>query len=139
MTITELIKKNEGFKKNKAGRFILYRCTANKLTTGYGRNAEDNGFSQDEVDLMVENDISEAIKDLRRIFKHLSSFTQNRQIALIDMMFNLGYVRFSRFKKMISAIKKSDWIEAANQAKDSRWYNQVGARAERNVLTLAEG
>ena len=47
------------------------------------------------------------------------------------MCFNLGAPRLSKFHKFIAAINNSEWIEAAVEMMDSRWANQVGARAER--------
>jgi lysozyme len=47
------------------------------------------------------------------------------------MMFNLGLPRFSRFKKMIRAIELGDWQSAADEMIDSKWYQQVTARARR--------
>ena len=42
------------------------------------------------------------------------------------------------FKKMNSAISENDWKEAAKEGRDSRWYRQVGARAERLVNRMRE-
>lgn len=138
MTLREMVKKNEGTKK-KNGRHVLYKCTAKKWTCGHGRNAEDKGFSQDEVDLMLTNDIQEASQDVMSIFPHFYTYSQNRQNALIDMDFNLGKSGFLGFKKMIAAVKAEDWPEAAKQAKDSEWYKQVKKRAVHNVRLLREG
>ena len=74
------------------------------------------------------------------IFGDVKHFSENRQKALLNMMFNLGYNKFTGFKKMIAAIKLNDWEEAAEQAKDSRWYRQVGkSRSERIITRLREG
>jgi lysozyme len=48
-------------------------------------------------------------------------------------MFNLGYPRYSKFKKKIQAVKDGNWLEAAVQMKDSRWYKQVTNRADRLI------
>ena len=53
------------------------------------------------------------------------------QEILVNMLFNMGRPRLTKFKKMNSAIEASDWKTAAVEGRDSRWYNQVGARAER--------
>jgi len=50
-----------------------------------------------------------------------------------NMMFNLGYPRYSKFKLMIKGIKDKNYDEAAKQMKQSRWYNQVTNRAERLI------
>lgn len=42
-----------------------------------------------------------------------------RQDVIIDMSFNLGRPKFSKFKKMILAVQECDFDEAANQILDS--------------------
>ena len=49
------------------------------------------------------------------------------------MMFNMGYPRMTKFKKMKQAVDNRDWLEASEQMKDSRWYTQVTNRADRLV------
>ena len=137
-TLRDLIKKHEGTKK-KNGRHILYKCSANKWTCGWGRNCDDKGFSRDEVELMLTNDIQEAGEGAISIFPDLYKYTTNRQNALIDMCFNLGKSRLLRFKKMIAAVKEGDWKEAAAQARDSAWHTQVGLRATEIEKMLEEG
>lgn len=132
MNIKDIIKKYEGF------RHFPYKCTSGKTTIAYGRNLDDVGISEAEAEIMLERDIMRAINDLNKVFPGFA-FTYNREISLIDMIFNLGLTRFRKFKKMIAAIKINDWDEAANQAKDSRWYGQVGQRAVDNVKRLREG
>ena len=126
-------------KKNEDLRLKPYHCTANKLSIGYGRNLDDQGITESEAEAMLLNDIGHSIDDLFKIFPAFSEFTYNRTMALIDMMYNLGCSRFSKFKRMIAAIKKNDWEEAAKEAKDSRWYYQVGNRAVKNVELLRGG
>lgn len=53
-----------------------------------------------------------------------------------NMMFNMGRPRLSKFKNFRSAIIRRDWMEAANQMEDSRWYNQVGNRSVRLVTRM---
>ena len=136
--IKEYIKENEGSKKNNRGRHILYRCSSGKWTCGYGRNAEDNGFSEAEADIMLEHDIEDSLRGLVDIFglDEILILDRNRQIVLIDMTFNLGINRFSKFKKLIAAIKDKDYGKAADEIKNSRYYNQVQNRAERNIKLM---
>ena len=49
------------------------------------------------------------------------------------MMFNMGRPRLTKFRMMKDAVDNGDWSEAADQMVDSRWYAQVGKRAERLV------
>jgi len=58
------------------------------------------------------------------------------QQILVNMMFNMGRPRLSKFKKMNAAIEKGDWKEAAVEGRDSRWYHQVGFRSARLMKRL---
>jgi len=117
----EMLRRHEGF------RSLPYLCTAGKLTVGYGHNL-DEPMSDELGGMILQYDIKVATRELIRIFQDFPMFGERRASALIDMMVNLGATRFRGFKKMIAAIKKNDWVEAAAEAKDSRWYVQVGSR-----------
>lgn len=121
--LIEMLKRHEGFRSKP------YRCSAGKLTIGFGRNIEDVGISKEEATTLLLNDIERATEDVKSIFPDFDRFTVNRQNALVNMVFNLGKSRFSLFKNTIRAIKRDDWTAAAEHAKQSRWHNQVGRRA----------
>ena len=67
---------------------------------------------------------------------YFEDFPDEVQEILVNMMFNMGRPRLSGFKKMNAALKKEDWLEAAKEGRDSRWYNQVTMRAERLMTRL---
>ena len=67
---------------------------------------------------------------------YFEDFPDEVQEILVNMMFNMGRPRLSKFKKMNAALKKEDWVEAAKEGRDSRWYNQVTKRAERLMSRL---
>jgi GH24 family phage-related lysozyme (muramidase) len=58
------------------------------------------------------------------------------QQILVNMMFNMGRTRLSKFKKMHKGILAGDWKEAAKEGRDSRWHKQVTNRAERLMKRL---
>jgi len=124
----ELIKKHEGL------RLRPYKCSAGKLTIGYGRNIEDSGISKQEAEIMLCNDISSCESELDLNIPIWRGLSEPRRAVLINMVFNLGYPRFSKFKKMLKAIKDKDFNRAAAEMLDSRWARQVGNRA----IELAE-
>lgn len=116
-----------------------YRCTSGKLTIGYGHNLESCGIPEVVADLLLLLDTACAVDTSREIFAEFPSFTPMRQMAITDMVFNLGEAGFLTFKKMIKAIKVNDWNEAAIEAADSKWATQVGSRAEQIIKILREG
>jgi lysozyme len=58
------------------------------------------------------------------------------QEILVNMMFNLGRTRLSKFKNFREALKEKDFARAAVEGRDSLWYRQVGNRAERLMVRL---
>mmetsp|Transcript_12626 Transcript_12626/g.17001 ORF Transcript_12626/g.17001 Transcript_12626/m.17001 type:complete len:118 (+) Transcript_12626:1-354(+) len=58
------------------------------------------------------------------------------QEILVNMMFNLGRPRLSKFKNMKAFLKRGEWAAAAREGRDSRWFEQVGNRAERLMTRL---
>ena len=107
-----------------------YKCTANKLTIGYGHNLEDNGLSKSACEFILVEDIDEAKKNLYAVFtkKFFENLSDKQKIALIDMMFNLGLSRFLTFKKFILAVKNKDFIKASAEIINSKAYQQNKSR-----------
>jgi len=133
MNLIDMIKHHEGVKK------LPYKCTSDKLTIGVGRNIEDNGLRDDEIELMLNNDLDEfraVLSDRIFIWDELNDV---RQSVLIDMCFNLGWPRFSQFKKTIEAVERKDFTGASAEMLDSRWADQVGERALRLSRLMARG
>ena len=79
----------------------------------------------------------EVIEWMAGMFPLFWSYSQPRQMALVDMGFNLGETKFRRFKKMISCILGNDWRGAANQALHSTWADQVPSRANDDAVLMA--
>lgn len=144
--IVDLIKKHEGTGKtikNQYGDtiFLPYRCSANKLTIGYGHNIEANGITEDVAELILLNDILRAEKDLANIFSPEFLYNELNDIrysVLVNMIFQLGYSGFSEFKKMIQAIKNKNWDDACAQMKDSCWHSQCKTRADELITLFKE-
>ena len=132
MIIEEIIKGYEGFRSKP------YKCTAGKLTIGYGRNLDDVGISKREAGIMLESDIRFAEIELDSIID-CKNIDGNRYHALVDLLFNMGKPTFLTFKKMIQAIKDEDWEKASDELLESRYANQVGVRATENAERLRGG
>lgn len=131
-TAETLIKKHEGL------RLEPYKCTAGKLTIGYGRNLDDNGISPQEADYMLAKDIAQVDEQLNH-YTWFKTLNDSRKAVLVDMTFNLGLPRLLKFEKMLGALIAEDYQEAANQMLDSRWANQVGQRATRLAQIMRDG
>jgi GH24 family phage-related lysozyme (muramidase) len=85
------------------------------------------------------SDIESSIKDSKKLFANFDSCPDGIQRVLVNMMFNLGYTRFSKFKKFKVAIEGRDWNRAAIEGTDSLWFKQVPNRARRLMERLKNG
>lgn len=124
--------------RDEGVRLRPYRCTAGKLTIGIGRNIEDVGITKAEAYMLLGGDIDRVCADLDRSLPWWRQLSEGRQRALANLCFNLGISRLMGFQKMLAALKAGDYAEAAHELLDSRYAQQVGARAQR-VAALIRG
>lgn len=117
----------------------IYTDTVGKVSGGIGRNLTDRGFSDDEIDLMYVNDVKLAEKDARALVPGFDQLNDVRQEVVTNLSFNLGYTRLAGFKKFLAAISSSDFDEAADELKNSKWYGQVKGRGVRLVDAMRSG
>jgi lysozyme len=117
----------------------LYKDTVGKLTIGVGRNIEDRGLRDDEIDLMLSNDIDEAIGIARALVVNFDQLDDVRQEVVTNMALNLGMTRLGGFKQFIGALLRFDFQRATTEMMDSKWYEQVGERGKRLARAMREG
>lgn len=134
-TVREQLKRHEGVKR------FSYLDTVGKTTVGCGRNLTDKGLSPVEIDLLLANDIFDAEDDARRLLSDsiFDALSDTRKTVMVNMAFNLGYARLSRFSKMLSALKVGRYTDAAQEMRESAWYTQVKARAEELACLMDSG
>jgi len=93
-------------------------------------------ISEERVKLCFENDLDYAITECEILYKNWHFLPDEVQQILVNMMFNMGRPRLTKFKKFNAAISRRDWQEASKEGRDSRWYRQVTNRAERLMKRL---
>jgi len=145
MILEERIKKNEGLSLTR------YIDTLGNPTIGYGHllpaSSDIQSITLEEAEHLFNEDIAEAKRAAVDIFEAFATFAQNRQDAIIELLFNLGKTKFLRFIRMIHNINIGHWDDAAAELKYadgkktlSRWYTQVKERrAEEIIELLREG
>jgi len=140
----EMVAKHEGMVLEP------YRDSLGISTIGIGRNLEDGGITDVELDYigktleqvleqgltqeeayyLCRNDISNVEKELLERKPVVNQLDSVRQMCLVDMGFNMGVPSLMKFVKMWGAIEVGDFYEASDQMLDSRWAKQVGRRSE---------
>ena len=113
-----------------------YKCTADKITIGVGRNIDPKGgigLNAREIEMLLLNDIERVEDELSIAFPwtiDLIMHSPARYDALVDICFNLGMPRLRKFEKALQAAYNHNWDEAALEFLDSRWAKQTPNRAE---------
>jgi lysozyme len=147
MSLKEMLKRHEGYSS------YAYKCPAGKTTIGWGHNIDANPLPKDiEVYLsakgtispemaerLLDYDIETAIRDCKDLYNAFLTFTQNRQDALADFLFNVGRKTARTFKNTNKAINEGRWADAASEFESSLWYVQVGNRSKEIVAMIKEG
>jgi lysozyme len=150
VNVKEQSRKNvlEQLKIDEGVEYKIYNDHLGYPTLGIGhliqRHDEEYGMpigtpvSEEVVEKYFYVDLQTAISECCQLYSRVifETFPDEVQEILVNMMFNMGRTRLSKFKKMNSALTHGNWKEAAKEGRDSRWYNQVTNRAERLMSRL---
>jgi len=129
--IIEKIKRHEGWRSKP------YRCSAGKLTIGYGTNIEK--ISKEEGELLLELRLNDIFYYAIPQLPEYNTLNDTRKLVYLDMLYNLGFKNFKGFKKMRKAVKEGNWHGAANEIENSKYYKQVGLRGKENTEMMRFG
>lgn len=117
----------------------IYMCSEGYPTFGIGHMVTEADMEytwpvgtpvEDERILQVfQDDCMIAVADAEIVVGDLYSQPDNVIRVLVNMAFNIGRPRLSRFKKMLAAVQDRDYKQASQEMIDSRWFHQVGRRS----------
>lgn len=91
---------------------------------------KDHGISERIAQKLLDMCLRQSESELSKNVPFWDSLDFVRRQVLVDMCFNMGWPSLSGFKKMFKALEKGDYAEAASQMIDSKWFDDVGIRAE---------
>jgi len=135
----------EAFKKmlviDEGKRLKVYRDSKGIPTIGIGRNLEGRGISESECNFMFINDMNQTIEDFEATFTKETRrrLSQNQQMGLMNLIFNMGKDRFQRsFPNTIARIENGQMIEAIEALSKSKWSIDVGPYRTNRVLALLQ-
>ena len=141
-------KLREQLKIDEGVKYEIYEDHLGYATFGIGHLITDKDpeygwpvgtkISEDRVNEVFNSDVEKFVNEVKKIFPDLDNKPETIQLVLVNMCFNLGAPRLSKFKKFIAAINDEQWIEAAVEMMDSRWAQQVGPRAIRLKQTVID-
>jgi len=93
-------------------------------------------ISKERVAEWFEQDVQVTLNDCKKVYDDWDTMDETVKLICCNMMYNLGYPRYCNFKKKIQAVKDGDYLEAAEQMRQSRWHKQVTNRADRLISRM---
>lgn len=116
------IKEDEGFDGNN------YLDSLDIPTIGYGTRLP---LTKLESELILKSRLGAMIDELLSKKPIIMTLSQDRQLVLFNMTYQMGVRGILKFKKMFLAIENNDFAEASLQMLESKWHIQTPNRAER--------
>lgn len=145
MTLFETIKQNEGTKEYqkfkgyfKDNNFYPYLCSEGFWTIGYGHRClqDQEPITEEKANLILQQDIYLASRAAKTVLNDVNSHPSEVLNILTEMVFQLGLKGVMKFKKTIKALNARDYTKAAEEMKDSKWYEQTPNRVEIHLNVL---
>ena len=140
----------EQLKIDEGVKYEIYKDHLGYPTFGIGHLITENDpehgkpdgtkINEDRVNEIFETDVAKFVSEAKILFPDLDDLPDVAQQVIVNMAFNMGRPRLSKFKNFIAGVNDRDWTRAAEEMMDSRWATQVGDRAIRlrnQILTLA--
>ena len=93
-------------------------------------------ISEERVTEAFQSDLDIAVSECKVLYSMWETYPEEVQEIAVNMMFNLGRPRLSKFKNFKKALDKGAWGFAAIEGRDSLWHRQVGNRAERLMVRM---
>lgn len=141
--ILSLLKQHEGYRKKIYSDslgiptigigFNMTRPDAKRLIKEIGGNYNNlllgkEELSDEQVLTLFKINIKTAYSDAKRYLPQFDSLPRNIKLAVLDMSFNLGYPRLSKFVNTKKYIENGDYRLAGEEILKSKWATQVKNR-----------
>jgi len=134
----------EQIKRHEGEVLEVYADSLGYLTLGVGHLIKEGDaeygqpagtpVSQEVVDAYYESDFDKHVEETIHVFESKGgedfyALPEDIQHVLVNMTFNLGGTRFSKFNNMWKGVVSCDWEKVAVEMEDSKWFGQVGRRS----------
>lgn len=115
-----------------------YQDSLGNWTIGIGHllstNPKDNfdRYMWKRADILEQFfvDYNIALKDAKSLYSNFDDLTDNQQLALVDLAFNLGLTKLKKFHKTNKLINEGQFDKAADNLLTTLWAKQVKRRAK---------
>ena len=122
-TLKQRITRHEG------QRLKPYADQLGKITIGVGRNLTDKGISPTEMEILLDNDLSDAAAEVLFAFPWSSALPPLAQEVMVEMCFQMGIRGLSEFTVTLGCLRSGNYFGASSHIRASVWAQQTPVRA----------
>lgn len=134
-------------RRDEGVRYSIYLDTAQIPTVGVGHNCRASPLpsdwtcplSDEQVDQLLTQDIQATFAQLDAKLPWWRSLDEVRQRVVANLAYNMGIGELLGFHNTLAAMQRGAYAVAAAGMKASKWYGQVGARAQRLCQAMETG
>ena len=134
-------------RRDEGVRYTRYIDSLGNPSCGVGHNLNASPLpagwkfplTDPQVNQLLDQDIADALHQLDVHLPWWRQLDEVRQRVIANMCFNMGIDKLLGFALMLAALKLHNFMTAAAEMKDSRWFGQVGDRAVRLCSAMKTG
>lgn len=132
-------------RRDEGVRYVPYLDSVGIKTVGVGHNLEAHPLeltyplTDEQVNQILADDLVRVFSGLDRKIGWWRNLSCARQRVLANMAFNLGVDGLLEFRRMILAVDRGHYDQAAREMLNSKWAKQVFNRAIRLAEMMAKG
>lgn len=100
-----------------------------------GERLEDFKLTQQMVNHLFREDLARAIAGARLIFgvQFFDELDDVRKIAILTLLYTLGYRKLLQFKETVPAIMNKDWKKVHDLLLSTKWAKDVDPQQRKNI------
>lgn len=137
----------EHFKFEEGYKLCAYKDTLGYWTIGIGfllskdpkANFKGVCWTDAQIQAELQKRFDIAVAGAKRIFKDFDTYSDNVQLALVDMVYQMGEAGLRTFTNSIKMIEARRWNDAADNLLKSKWAKQTPNRAKRTTDKIRKG
>lgn len=135
----------EELRRDEGVRYSPYLDSEGIKTVGVGHNLEAHPLelsyplTDEQVDSILSADLVSVFHDLDGNLGWWRTLSYPRQRVMANLCFNLGIPRLLKFRRMLLAVERGHYDQAAREMLQSKWATQVFGRAVRLAEMMAKG
>ena len=144
MASIDMVQLRTDLKRDEGTVLHAYQDSLGYWTIGSGILIDERkggGITDGENDFLLDNRITKTINELDDNIPWLGTKSDGVQRALVNMAYEMGVDGILKFHEMLAAIKDDNYEEAAQQAQNSLWAQQLNddGRVQRIMSLLKAG